>query len=289
MNNILLVDDRDDFAEGFIQETKAMSINTAHRRSFNGLREVLPKYQHSFAAVVLDIKCLLKDDQEKEDASFITVALSYLDQSLPKFPRYILTGDDKEFEKFKGYFQQEKVFLKTPQDVAKLLVQLKHDVDNSSVLRLKRENAAVFQIFDSGKMNNAAEIQLLRILENGLNEKEYGNFKGVLADIRSMQEGIYKSIRDRNPPVVPVSMFQSNGMIRFNELMKHLNGNVFPPAASTSQVYQNSTIFQLANSLYWSCGEYIHEDPNRTYFISDYTIKALINNLLEILLWSKQY
>jgi hypothetical protein len=289
MNNILLIDDRDDFVQAFIQEADAMSVNTSHRKSFNGLKEVLPKYQHSFAAVVLDIKCLLKDDQEKEDAGFITVALSYLDQQLPNFPRYILTGDDNEFEKFKGYFQQEKVFLKTPQDLSKLLIELKYCVDNSNILRLKRENLEVFQIFESGKMNNAAESQLIRILENGLKEKDYGKFKGILADIRSMQEGIYKSIRDRNSTVVPTNMFRSNGMIRFNDLMKHLNGNVIPPTIPNRPVYQNPTIFQLANSLYWSCGEYIHEDPNRNYFISDYTIKALINSLLEILLWSKQY
>lgn len=289
MNNVLLIDDRDDFAQGFVQEAKAFSIHTAHRKSFTGLKELLPQYQHNFAAVVLDIKCLLKEEQEKEDASFITVALSYLDQQIPHFPRYILTGDDKEFEKFKGYFKHEKVFLKTPQDLGKLLAELKHCVENSKILRLKRENLNVFQIFESGKMNNAAEIQLLRILENGLKETDYGKFKGILADIRSMQEGIYKSIRDRNSNVVPTNMFKANGMIRFNDLMKHLNGNAIPPTVPNRTVYQNSTVYQLANSLYWSCGEYIHEDPNRRYFISDYTIKALINNLLEILLWSKQY
>jgi hypothetical protein len=36
-------------------------------------------YAHKYAAVVLDIKCLLKDNQAKEDASFITAALKYLD------------------------------------------------------------------------------------------------------------------------------------------------------------------------------------------------------------------
>lgn len=289
MNNVLLIDDREDFAQSFTQEASSRTINTAHQKSFNGLKSVLPKHEGKFAAVVLDIKCLLKDDQEIEDASFITVALSYLDQHLPNFPRFILTGDDLEFEKFKGYFKHEKVFLKTPQDLEKLFVELKFCVDNSETLRIKRNNLSVFQIFSSGKMNDAAEAQLLNIIKDVTAEEGFAKFKGILANIRGLQEGIYKSIRDRNPAVVPPNMFQPNGMIRFNDLMRHLNGNVFPPATPTRTVYQTPAIYQLANSLYWCCGEYIHDDPNRTYFISNYTLKALMNNLLELLLWSKQY
>jgi hypothetical protein len=58
-------------------------------------------YAHKYAAVVLDIKCLLKDNQAKEDASFITAALKYLDSTIPRFPRFILTGDESEFDTLK--------------------------------------------------------------------------------------------------------------------------------------------------------------------------------------------
>jgi len=289
MNSILLIDDRVDFATRLIQEAASKNISVAHRKSFVGLKEVLPKYEHNFAAVVLDIKCLLKDDQEIEEASFITVALSYLDQHIPKFPRFILTGDDIEFEKFKDYFKHEKVFLKTPQDLERLFTELKYCVDNSEVLRIKRDYSDVFELFIQNKMNNNSEIQLIRILQNGISEADFGRFKGILVDIRSMQEAIYKSIRDRSPSVVPVNMFQPNGMIKFNLLMQHLCGGSIPPNLPSGTVYQNSTIYQLANSLYWSCGEYIHEDPNRIYFVSKYTLSSLTYNLLELMLWSKQF
>lgn len=289
MNNILLIDDREDFSIQFVEHAKSKGINVATRKSFDGLKEILPQYQHKFAAVILDIKCLLKDDQPIEDAGFITIALSYLDSNIPLFPRFILTGDDVEFESIGRYFKQEKVFKKTPDDLEELFVALKYCVENSEPLRIKREYYNIFELFSIGKLNANAEQQLLDILKNGLNENNFGNFKGIFANVRSVQEGMYKSINQRNRVVVPDNMFKANGMIEFNNLMRHLNGYPNHRHQATSTIFQNNTIFNLANSLYWSCGEYVHDDPNRNYFVSSYTVKALINNLLELLLWSKQF
>ena len=46
-----------------------------------------------------------------------------------------------------------------------------------------------------------------------------------------MQETIYKTINKVNVAVVPNAMLKTNGMIEFNKLMKHLNGN--PPKMAT--------------------------------------------------------
>ncbi|WP_205514676.1 hypothetical protein [Longitalea arenae] len=289
MNNVLLIDDREDFAIQFIEHAKSKGILVAHKKSFDGLKEVLPKYQHKFVAVVLDIKCLLRDDQEKEDADFITVALSHLDANIRWFPRFILTGDDKEFESIGRYFKQEKLFKKTPEDLDKLFIKLKYCIDHSESLRIKRQNLDVFHLFSEGKMPAAAEKQLLDLFVDGLFECDFNKYKGIFANIRGIQEAMYKSIHQRAPLVVPANMFKTNGMIEFNRLMKHLNGNLDSAYQPTTIVYQNKTVNYLAQSLYWSCGEYIHDDPARTYFVSNYTVRALIYNLLELLIWSKQF
>ncbi len=289
MNNVLLIDDREDFSTQFVEHAKSKGIQVAPKKSFEGLKEVLPKYHHKFAAVVLDIKCLLKDDQAIEDANFITVALSYLDTNIPFFPRFILTGDDAEFESIGRYFKQEKVFKKTPEDLEKLFIELKFCVDNSKSLNIKREYSDIFTLFSVGKLHPSAEQQLLDLIKDGFSESDFGKFKGIFANVRSIQEGMYKSIHQRNPTVVKANMLKANGMIDFNKLMKHLNGNPNHSYQPTTTVYQNNTINNLAQTIYWSCGEYIHDDPNRSYFVSSYTVKALIYNLLELLLWSKQY
>lgn len=291
MNNIIFIDDNKEYADHFIREAKSKNINVTHKKSFDGLKEILPKFSHKFAAVILDIKCLLHDDQEIEDANFIGTAMKYLDQSIPNFPRLILTGDDTEFNNLKKYYTDEKLFLKTPQDLEKLFDNIQYYVDNSEDLKIKREHSSIFEIFENRWMGSEGEKLTLKILKEGLTTSDKNQFKGILADIRSMQERLYKTINKIDKQVVPNNMFRNNGMINFNQLMKHLSGNPdrnrnFQP---TTKVYQNSTIDNLSKTIYWSCGEYIHEDPSRTYFISDNTLKSLTYALLELLLWAKQY
>lgn len=289
MNNILLIDDDIEFANSFKEDAALKSIVVLHKKSFVGLKEMLPKLQYKIAAVILDIRCLIKDDQEKEEASFIPVALKYLDMNAPGFPRFLLTGDDVEFDKFKGLYTEEKVFLKTPQNIQELFQELTYCINNCEAICIKRENAPIFKILEDKKMNATTEQLLINILKKGLKEIQFIEFKGILADIRSFQESIYKSINARNKPVVPDKMFRPNGMLKFNLLMEHLNGYPNNTGKATTIIYQNNTISQFANSLYWSCGEYVHEDPNRSYFISHYSIKSLVYNLMELIIWSSQY
>jgi len=289
MNNVILIDDDNEFIQNFTNAAYAKGISIASGNSLEGLKQLLPAHSHKYAAVVLDIKCLLIDTQAKENADFIGAALTYLDSNIPRFPRFILTGDESEFDNLKRFHTQEKMFIKKPEDQEKLLDELEYCVQNAEMLKIRREYPAVFEIFQLGKMNDASEQQLLKILKDSLRETNFGNFKGILADIRSFQEAIYKSINQRNKTVVPDNMFKINGMIEFNKLMKHLSGGIVPPIIPISPVYHVPTIFYLSNTLYWSCGEYIHEDPSRTYFISEYTLRSFVNSLLELVIWSKQY
>nr|WP_290222935.1 hypothetical protein [Trichocoleus desertorum] len=289
MNNIILIEDQEKFANQFVREARSKDINITHRKSLDGLKELLPVYEYKYAAVILDIKCLLHDEQEIEKADFIGAAMTYLDQTVPRFPRFILTGDDTEFEGLSKYYSSEKLFLKTPQDLDKLFADIQFCIENSEELRIKREYLSIFEIFENGWMDNQSEQQILEIIKTGLTKRKRTQFKGILADIRSMQERIYKTINTKNKLVVPDGMFKPNGMIKFNNLMKHLSGNPDQSYKTTSHAYQNQTIAQIANTIYWSCGEYIHEDPNRIYFISDNTIKSLTYGLLELMLWSKHY
>lgn len=288
MNNILIVDDRKDFREEFVTIAGSKGINVATEKSFEGLKKKMPTLHHKIAVVILDIKCLISDDQEVENEDFIGTAITYLDQNYPNFPRIILTGDDKSLSDFQRFHQNEEVFLKTDDEIEKLFERVKYYCDNSENLKIKREYPEVFEIFDDGLMEGTQEIQVINILKE-ISENDSSKFKGILSNIRSVQEMIYKNINQKDNVVVPSNMFNTNGMIKFNPLMKHLKGNPNHSFNTTTTVYQNSTIFQLSNSLYWSCGEYIHEEPNRSYIISNYALKSLIYNLLELLIWSKQY
>ena len=179
MNSIILVDDDNEFIRNFTNEAYAKKITVAAKTSLEGLKQLLPAYAHKYAAVVLDIKCLLRDDQAKEDASFITSALKYLDSTISGFPRFILTGDDSEFDTLQRYYTEEKMFIKKPDDQERLLNELLYCVQNAEPLRIKRENFDIFDAFERGLLPTNKEVTVLNIIRR-YDEKDPANFKGVI-------------------------------------------------------------------------------------------------------------
>lgn len=287
MSNILLIDDDSDFKESFKIEIQNQGLNLIHRRSFEGLQEIMPKHHNAITAIVLDIKCLISDDQAIENENFILTALKYLDTNFPNFPRIILTGDDDAFNHFKKFSEEENIYQKTPQDLTVAIEKLKEYSANSETIKITLEHPELFKIIRTNGYNQHAESTLIEILNN-LSECSFAKFGGIFRDIRALQETIYKTINTHNKTVIPDHFIRSNGMIDFNPLMSHLSGTPVKHKA-TSTIYQNPAVFNLADALYWICGQYIHAEPNETYYISNYTIKSAANNLFELILWSKQY
>jgi hypothetical protein len=289
MNSILIIDDREDFVQAFVTKMSAKKISVATAKSFEGLQKQMPKIHHKIAVVILDIKCLINDNQEVENEDFIGTAITFLDQNYPKFPRIILTGDDESFTGFKRFNTNEEVFLKGKED--ELYERIKWYCDNSENLKIKREYSDIFEIFEQQLLDNAQEVQMLNILKK-LNEKDFSKFGGIVRDIRAMQEAIYKKINQKNPTIIPNDKFKiSDGMIEFNSLMAHLNGNLdknnnYIP---TTVIYQNNLINHFANTIYRGCGKYVHTTTSTEYMISNYALKSLIYNLLELMIWAKQY
>jgi hypothetical protein len=291
MNNIILVDDDANFINSFKNEAFAKGITVSPKNSLEGLKQLLPIYAHKYAAVVLDIKCLLKDGQAKEDASFITAALKYLDSNIPGFPRFILTGDETEFDTLKKYYTDEKMFIKKPDDQVKLLDQLIFCVQNAEPLRLKRENPLIFVAFDRGFLPANKEQTVLNIFKN-YNEMNSTNFRGIIGDAREVHEEIYKSLNSRNKSVVPDRYINGNGSPKFTgDFYNHLQGN--PDRnngyAPTTPIYQDSTISSTTKFIHQTCSEFLHGTSKTHYPINHYTIKALINGVMELIIWSTQF
>lgn len=290
-NNIILVDDDAKFTSVFVNEANSKKIKVAPKGSLEGLKEILPKFAHKFAAVVLDIKCVLDETQVKEDATFIGAALTYLDSTLPGYPRFILTGDETEFEGVKKYHASEKMFLKTPEDKEKLFKELEECIKNAEPMRLRRENFALFEVFDQNKVTSSKDVLMLSLLTK-IDEKDSSKFKGILGDVRELHEEIYKSLNKRNKLLMPDKFMNSNRGPAFTfNFYQHLKGN--PTKANNYQptdvVYQDSTIHSITVFIHNTCSEYLHNSSKTNYQINSYTVKAAINGIMELILWSKQY
>lgn len=291
MNSIILIDDNNDFIQDFTNEAFAKGVHVAAKNSLEGLKKLLPAYEHKYAAIVLDIKCLLKDDQAKEDSSFIGSALTYLNSTVPLFPRFILTGDESEFDSLKKYHADEKMFIKKPDDQEKLLKELLYCVQNAEPLRIKRENIEIFDAFEKTLLSANKETTVLNIIKH-YNEKDPANFRGIIGDIREVHEEIYKSINNRNKTIIPDQFINGNGSPIFNTAFyKHLEGNLdrnnnYNP---TTQPYQDSTVQSATKFVHATCSEYLHGTSKTNYTISYYSVRALINALFELIIWSKQF
>lgn len=291
MNSIILIDDDNDFIRSFTNEAFAKGITVASKNSLEGLKLLLPAYNHRYAAVVLDIKCLLQDNQAKEDSTFIGSALTYLNSHIPLFPRFILTGDESEFDSLKKYHADEKMFVKKPDDQNKLLDELLYCVQNAEPLRIKRENAEIFDAFEQGLIPANKESTVINIFKR-YNENDPANFRGIIGDIREIHEEIYKSLNNRNRNIVPDLHINANGSPSFSGIFyKHLLGNPDPRNRynPTTTVYQDSTISSHTKFIHSACSEYLHSTSRTNYPISSYTIKSMINSLMEIIKWSKLY
>lgn len=290
-NYIIIVDDDPTFTKAFINEAAAKNINVAPKTSLEGLKQLLPNHAHKYAAVVLDIKCLIDDKQPKEDSNFIGAALAYLNTTVPGFPRFILTGDESEFNGVKKYHSSEQLFLKTPEDQETLLKELTGCIKNAVPLRVKRENPLPFEAFDKKLLPESKEVKLVNIFL-AYEEKDTSKFKGILADIRELHEEIYRQVNARNKAVIRDSFMDGNNSPKFNsQLFKHLEGNPdhFNNHKLTTTPYMDSTMLATTKYIHSTTSEFIHSTSKTKYTITTYTLRALINALQEMIIWSKQY
>lgn len=285
MNSLLLIDDRKDFIEAFTVDCTAKGYALYSKRSLTGLKELMPALHHKIACVILDIKCLHTDDQEIEDPSFITSALTYLDQNFPKFPRMILTGDDKEYDQIKRYFKDEDIFLKTTEDKDRLFEKIKNYVDNSDEFRIRRQNPEAFEAFKTGLLSESKGetlYHLFKIAEDGFFKQNDFN------TIRELFEDILLWTNSRG--LLPNSCIKTDGRPNLEWSYRYLsglpvnlqNGDVIKAAGSVLPQHVSRTMEMVKQN-----SSILSHSYNEKVTINAY--KATLFGLAEILVWCKDY
>ncbi|HLO55524.1 MAG TPA: hypothetical protein VK169_14620 [Saprospiraceae bacterium] len=285
MNNILLIDDRKDFIEAFTADCTARGYALYARRSLAGLKELMPTLQHKIACVVLDIKCLHTEDQEIEDPSFLPSAITYLDQNFAKFPRMILTGDDKEYDQIKKYYIDEDIFLKTPEDKDRLFIKIKYYIDNSDELRIKRLNPEPFEAFKPGiiqENKSSILLNLIRIEESGLFQKNDFN------TIRDLLEDVLMWLNLKG--LLPSQCIKTDGRPNLDWSLRYLAGlHVDLPNGSTIKAptaVLTKHVSRCAEAVKQIASIFSHT-YNEKVTLNAY--RAALYSLSEVLVWCKDY
>lgn len=160
---LLLIDDKEDFMEDFKTVAQRYGYHVAWGKSFEDLKVKMPQLHLQITAVILDVKCLMTNDQEIEKEDFIGAAINYLSKEYSNVPRMILTGDEKALDGLKMFFNSEieDIYRKEPEQLDKLFQRI--DEHNIELPR---------------RILNHDEAELLQLMKNG--ESKHLEFKSSL-------------------------------------------------------------------------------------------------------------
>ena len=220
--NVLLVDDRIDFAFEFIKTAKTYDITIIHKTNYKDMVDVLSTISGKIVCIILDIKCFLEPDQEIEREDFLLKALSHLDQQYRDIPRVILTADDRGYEDVKKYSSDEKIYRKTNPDII-ALYQYIQSLDSDKI-KIRSTYANIFQIIDKSPIPDEIEVQFIELIKKS-ESNDYSQILSNLGTIRRIQESVFQSINKTNKDIIPDDLLKNNKDIKFRDIHRHLKGN----------------------------------------------------------------
>jgi hypothetical protein len=280
---VIWIDDQCDEQKPFITFAEQMEIDiTPFKFATEGLDELESNWG-KYQGVILDAKGLKETINEVPKLDSLSYSMARLEQLKSKgyIPYFIFTGQP---DLLNADLFQQMLNGKTPYykdtDHERLFADIKSEINNLPDTQIYYKYKDIFEVFDLGYLDSKIRSQLIMAINN-VDLTSNPDIKSNLVLIRGIQEEIFNKLRAVG--IVP------QNMTNFNGANKHLAGNVDPKNNynPTTQVYQNSSITELNKLLYWVSGEYIHNVADQTYYISHYTVKSLLFNLFELLLWFK--
>ena len=152
-NIILLIDDKESFKESFKITSQRKGYHLAWGKSYEELVDKVNQFHEHICTIVLDIKCLLKNDQEIEDENFILSAILYLSNNFPNIPRVVLTGDETAFEKFSHLLgaTNEIIFTKSLEDIENMFLTINEHKANYPTRMYNEDQQRVKKAIDEGE------------------------------------------------------------------------------------------------------------------------------------------
>ncbi|WP_138994896.1 hypothetical protein [Larkinella sp. C7] len=290
--NVLFIDDESAVRDSLYTEAKRRQILIKGVDNLDdGLLEIRNNPRIKF--IILDGKAYRHRGQVKgtEGGNFAVKAVQDIPRLGHELNRYLPFCFYTGFADLAGDLSgaDHKVINKNEVNAStKLFDYIWQTYYDSEEAKLRNSYNDLFEAVELMKSQEAEEV-LIKLLKS--NEKlQVADYKSILVNVRSLQELVYKAIYSKNQSVIGDHHFKNDGMVDFTAVKKQLSGNKnkdkdYKP---DTQVYQNSTIEHLTTSIYRGCGEYIHADLRRDYYLSQYGLSSLVNGVFEQLMWFRQ-
>ena len=188
--SILLIDDEKTFMEAFKIKAQTEGYQLAWGKSFETMKEKLPSLASKITAVVLDVKCLIKDNQEIEKPDFIGMAINFLNQNHPELPRLILTGDEKAIDGMRMFFnsETEDIYTKSPKDLDLLFEKIDFHQKYFHDRLLREEQKTILELLqeDEGKRLEFKSSLRYSLRDNIADKSlKFESFKNIAAFLNS--------------------------------------------------------------------------------------------------------
>ncbi|MDD7984700.1 hypothetical protein PQO01_07030 [Lentisphaera marina] len=272
--NILAIDDNLDFLASLKDLAASESLYLYTCRSLESAEALLNEHgrESFFHGVILDYLCLKTEDQEIERADFLPEAIAFLNNNLEGVPRVVLSGESGHILGAMDIFPKEKFYDKGDEFHDELFGYLRTEGERLEDLKLISKYRDVFNVFDSGKLDGQIREKLFSLLK-GMNKTSSANIQSNLSKVRVLQDAILKSLSVQRPDLITLT-----GRDFYPK-------KVFQTLSEAGEIKQN--IKDLGMTTYSITSEFGNHEPDPGCFPpTKYTVQALVNHLLDLILWA---
>jgi hypothetical protein len=288
---VILIDDEKGYCDSLKSNARTFGIKIT---DFQNLEEGLEalKQNNKYKGLILDAKCLLDHEQEKEDDGFLLVALQKIRDIEKELDRHIPfvvnTGYLENYNSYKKGLEQSnsKLFSKT-ENKSEMFNFLKGEISRAEDTKIVNNHKKLFSIFEKGYLTETNRKELLALLKS-INAVTQPEIKKNLGLIRTLLEAIYYKLNRIDKNIVPDTCIRQNE-INCREVTRFLNG--YPNKENnyiiTSKFGFTKTHRTLSDNLYSITSDHGSHHYSEPYAPTNYLVLSSTYQLLELLIWFK--
>lgn len=171
---------------------------------------------------------------------------------------------------------------------------IENKINKFEELVIKSKHREVFEIFNKGYLNISYENNLLEVLKN-VNTRDRTKIEGYVCNLRNIFQEMLRKIsgKEKINRDMPENYYKG-GNLKPGSILWFLSGS--PKYSETKKIKETTSDEFISNSTYsfcdsfWTvCSEISHggksENRNIQYLSTQYTLPALVNVLLDFLVW----
>ncbi len=281
----VLIVDKDETYASKLNNQASNNYVFIHYEDWESAGSELQENPENYDAIIIDRNLKFNADEESEDISNLTDAISELTELRRThqifIPYFIITANHKEISKKK---RKEPIVNKN--DISKLFVELKSRITSKPEYKIKIKYNEAFEAFGDKYLSKNSKQSLIEVLINFENNKWSENSFNPL---RKIIEAIYKNLHEYDDNLLPCSCVDENGRVNFEYCNRRLAG--LPNDHITFEKEYRRVLYE---HLGWIIGPitkvcHIASHENNKQNITKYSLGTVLFGVIDLLIWYKKF